>query len=112
MVSSLQSDDRRALRFPPASVRSPAAAPRPAALALKLALAVALAATLVLGAVRPVPLLLRLLEAFLIALAGLSLAVALGRRETPRLGAYSHWHEAAALGLIGLASHLALIALR
>jgi hypothetical protein len=77
---------------------------------LKLALAAGLALTLAIGAARPLPLFCLLLEALAIGLAGFSLMLALLRRE--RLGGYSHWHEATAMGLVGLISHLALIALR
>jgi hypothetical protein len=89
-----------------------AAAPAPRAALLKLALAAGLAATLVIGATRPLPMLFLLLEALCIALSGLSLMLALLRQEPARLRVYSHWHEAAALGLFGLVSHLALLALR
>lgn len=85
---------------------------RPAALVLKLALAAALSATLAIGAERPLPVLCLLLQALCVALGGLSLAIALIRRETPRPGVYGCWHEAAAFGVLGLAAHLALVALR
>jgi hypothetical protein len=89
-----------------------APAPTPRAALLKLALAAGLAATLVIGAMRPVPMLFLLLEALCMALSGLSLMLALLRQEPARLRVYGHWHEAAALGLAGLLSHLALLALR
>lgn len=89
-----------------------AAAPTPWGVALKLALAAGLAATLVIGATRPLPILFLLLEALCMAMSGLSLMLALLRQEPARLRVYSHWHEAAALGLVGLVSHLALLALR
>lgn len=89
-----------------------ASAPRLSALGVRLTLAAALAATLSLGAERPVPMLCLLLEALYVALGGLSFVIALLPRETLRLGVYGHWHEAAALGLAGLASHLVLVALR
>jgi hypothetical protein len=89
-----------------------AAVPTPRGAVIKLALAAGLAATLVIGATRPVPMLFLLLEALCMALSALSLMLALLRQEPARLGVYSHWHEAAALGLVGLVSHLALLALR
>ena len=89
-----------------------AAAPKPRGVVLKLALAAGLAATLVIGTARPVPMLFLLLEALCAGLGGLSLMLALLRQEPARLRVYSHWHEAAALGLVALVSHLALLALR
>ena len=89
-----------------------AAAPKPRGVVLKLALAAGLAATLVIGTTRPVPMLFLLLEALCTGLGGLALMLALLRQEPARLRVYSHWHEAAALGLVGLVSHLALLALR
>jgi hypothetical protein len=89
-----------------------AVAPKPRGALLKLALAAGLAATLVIGTPRPVPMLFILLEALCAGLGGLSLMLALLRQEPARLRVYSHWHEAAALGLVALVSHLALLALR
>lgn len=86
--------------------------PRPSLLGLKLALAVALAATLALGAPRPLPTALLLLQGFCTALGGLSLLLALLQREALRPRLWSHWHEAAALGLVGAASHLILVLVR
>jgi hypothetical protein len=88
-----------------------AAAPRARGAALKLALAAGLAATLVIGAARPLPMLFVLLEALCTGLSGLSLMLALLRQEPARLRVYSHWHEAAALGLVALASHFVPLAL-
>jgi hypothetical protein len=86
--------------------------PRPSLLGLKLALAVALAATLALGAARPLPTALLLLQGFCTALGGLSFLLALLQREALRPRRWSHWHEAAVLGLAGALGHLALILLR
>ena len=99
---------------PPLPTQDPGEAGRahPAALGLKLVLVAALAVTLSLGAERPWPMLLLLLEAFALALGGLSLVLALLRREAPSPLRWSHWHEAALLGIAGLAAHLALLALR
>lgn len=101
----------KALRPDPARAGAFASTPRPAALGVRLVLAAALAATLSLGAERPLAMLCLLLEAVSVALGSLSCTIALVRREAFRPGIYGHWHEAAALGLAGLASHLALRAL-
>lgn len=95
-----------------ASTRDAAGAAGLAALGLKVALAAGLAVTLSLGAERPLPMLCLLLQALAAGLGGLSLMLALVRREALRLGAWSHWHEAAVLGLAAVAAHLALLALR
>jgi hypothetical protein len=87
------------------------APPRPGALGMKLLLAVALSATLAVGAAQPLATLFLLLEAVCAALAGLSLLLALVQHEPLHLRAYGYWHEAAALGVAGLASHLVLLAL-
>ncbi len=89
-----------------------AAPPRPGALGMKLLLAVALAATLSVGGARPLPTLFLLLEAVCAGLGGLSLLLALVQREPLRRRVWGYWHEAACLGLAGLASHLILLALR
>lgn len=102
----MTASSRQGARVSPVTVR-----PRAAILALKLALAAGLAATLSAGAARPLPTLFLLLEGLCAALGGLSLTLALVQRETLRPSVYNHWHEAAALGLAGLASHLALRAL-
>ena len=101
----------KASRPAPGDTGDWAAEPRPRGVVLKQALAAGLAATLVIGATRPVPMLFLLLEALCTGLSGLSLMLALLRQEPARLRVYSHWHEAAALGLVGLVSHLALLAL-
>jgi hypothetical protein len=102
----------KASRPAPGDAGDWAVAPKPRGAVLKLALAAGLAATLAIGATRPIPMLFVLLEALCTGLSGLSLMLALLRQEPARLRVYSHWHEAAALGLVGLLSHLALLALR
>ncbi|HUC64295.1 MAG TPA: hypothetical protein VMA53_02625 [Stellaceae bacterium] len=102
----------RTLRPAPEGAGDWAAAPTLRGAVLKLALVAGLAATLVIGATRPVPMLFLLLAGLCTALSGLSLMLALLRQEPARLRIYSHWHEAAALGLVGLGSHLAQLALR
>jgi hypothetical protein len=97
---------------PSAPAEPVAVHPRPVALGLKLALAASLAATLALGAARPLPTALLLLQGFCTALGGLSLLLALLQREALRPRLWSHWHEAASLGVAGALGHLALLLLR
>lgn len=94
------------LRLPPAQDHD--AGPTPAALGWKLGLALALASALTLGSDRPVVALCLLLEGLWAALGGMSVMLALLRGERLRPNRYGGWHEAAALGLAALASHLAL----
>lgn len=97
------------MRPPPAQDHS--AFPRPAALGWKLGLAMALAMALTLGSERPAVAICLLLEGLCAALGAMSVTHALLCGERPRPNRYGSWHEAAALGLAALASHLALRAL-